>query len=185
MGVTRGKKRRQAKTPVRAVRTGRTQALSHLDARGHARMVDVSAKEATAREAVARGEVRARAATLRRITTGRVPKGDVLAAARLAGIMAAKRTPDLVPLCHPLPLSAVEVDVVPDREESCVRIESRVRLVGKTGVEMEALLAVTVAALTVYDMCKAIDREMTIESVRLVRKTGGKSGTFTRRGEPI
>jgi len=185
MGVTRGKKSRKVKTPVAPVGTGQKRTLSHLDSRGHARMVDVSAKKATAREAVARGEVRARTATLRRITTGRVPKGDVLAAARLAGIMAAKRTPDLVPLCHPLPLSAVEVEVVPDPKRGCVRIESRVRLVGKTGVEMEALLAVAVAALTVYDMCKAIDREMTIEAVGLVHKAGGKSGTFTRPGEPI
>ena len=168
---------------VMEVATGKKPALSHIDSRGRARMVDVSAKPVTAREAVARARVRTRASTVRRITAGRVEKGDVLAAARIAGIMAAKRTPELVPLCHPLALTAVEVDVVPDVEGACVEVESRVRLVGKTGAEMEALVAVTVAALTIYDMCKSIDRGMTIEAVRLVRKSGGKSGTFIRRGE--
>jgi cyclic pyranopterin phosphate synthase len=170
---------------VSSSRTVKKRTLSHLDSRGRARMVDVSAKPATAREAVARAQVRARASTIRHVTAGRVPKGDVLAAARLAGIMAAKRTPELVPLCHPLPLTAVEVDVVPDIKGGSIQIESRVRLVGRTGVEMEALVAASVAALTVYDMCKSMDREMTIEAVRLVRKTGGKSGTFTRRGERV
>lgn len=146
-------------------------------------MVDVSGKPATAREAIARAEVRMRATTLRRIAVGSMPKGDVLAAARLAGIMAAKRTPDLIPLCHPLPLAAVEIDVVPDASAGCVRLESRVRLLAQTGAEMEALVAVAVAALTLYDMCKAVDREMVIDAVRLVHKSGGKSGTFTRRGE--
>ncbi len=146
-------------------------------------MVDVGAKPETAREAVARAQVRMQAATVRRIAAGSLPKGDVLAAARIAGIMAAKRTPELVPLCHPLPLTAVEVDVDPDVRARCVRIESRVRLVGRTGAEMEALMAAAVAALTLYDMCKAVDREMVIDRVRLVYKTGGKSGTFTRRRE--
>ena len=181
--VSRQNKGQRTMPRVPSVRTAKRRTLSHLDSRGRARMVDVSAKPATAREAVARAQVRARAATLRHITAGRVPKGDVLAAARLAGIMAAKRTPELIPLCHPLLLTAVEVDVVPDPNGGCVKIESRVRVVGKTGVEMEALVAVAVAALTVYDMCKSIDREMTIEAVRLVRKAGGKSGTFMRRGE--
>lgn len=159
--------------------------LTHLDERGHARMVDVSAKPATHREAIARAEVRMRLTTLRRITAGTMPKGDVLAAARLAGVMAAKRTSDLIPLCHPLPLAAVEVEVVPDAPARRVRLESRVRLVGQTGAEMEALVAVSVAALTLYDMCKAVDREMTIDAVRLVHKSGGKSGSFTRRGERL
>jgi cyclic pyranopterin phosphate synthase len=146
-------------------------------------MVDVSSKPATAREAIARAEVRMRAATLRRIATGRLPKGDVLAAARLAGIMAAKRTPELIPLCHPLAVAAVDIDAVADTKGRCVRLESRVRLVGTTGAEMEALVAVAVAALTIYDMCKAVDREMVVDRVRLVRKSGGKSGTFVRRRE--
>ena len=146
-------------------------------------MVDVSAKAVTAREAVARGEVAMRPATLAMIAAGRVPKGDVLAVARLAGVMAAKRTADLVPLCHPLPLSHVDVTLEPDPAASRVRIESRVRVEARTGVEMEALTAVAVAGLTLYDMCKAVDREMTIGAIRLVEKRGGKSGTFVRRGE--
>ena len=180
---SRRKKGERTMRRVSSVRTPKRLTLSHLDARGRARMVDVSSKPETAREAVARAQVRARAATIRHIKAGRVPKGDVLAVARLAGIMAAKRTPELIPLCHSLPLTTVEVDVVPDPKGGCVRIESRVRVVGKTGVEMEALVAVAVAALAVYDMCKSIDREMTIEAVRLVRKAGGRSGTFTRGGE--
>jgi cyclic pyranopterin phosphate synthase len=144
-------------------------------------MVDVSAKTITAREAVARGEVGMRAETLAHIAAGTLPKGDVLGTARLAGVMAAKRTADLIPLCHPLSLSYVHVELTPDPEHARVRIESRVRVDARTGVEMEALTAVTVAALTLYDMCKAIDREMTIGNVRLVRKTGGRSGTFVRR----
>ena len=147
-------------------------------------MVDVSAKAVTVREAVARGEVTMRAATLALIAAGKLPKGDVIAVARLAGIMAAKRTSDLVPLCHPLPLTRIDVELVPDREAACVRIESRVRVAAQTGVEMEALTAVAVAGLTLYDMCKAVDREMTIGGIRLVRKSGGRSGTFVRAGEP-
>ena len=157
--------------------------LTHLDRRGRARMVDVSTKAITRREAVARGEVTMRPETLAQIAAGTLPKGDVLAVARLAGIMAAKRTADLVPLCHPLPLSHVDVELTPDAAGARVRIESRVLVEARTGVEMEALTAVTVAGLTLYDMCKAIDREMTIGAVRLVRKTGGRSGTFVRRGE--
>jgi cyclic pyranopterin phosphate synthase len=147
-------------------------------------MVDVSPKAVTVREAVARGEVTMAPATLRMIAAGTVPKGDVLAVARLAGIMAAKRTADLIPLCHPLPLSHVDVELKPDPRGACVAIEARVRVDARTGVEMEALTAVAVAGLTLYDMCKAVDREMTIGAVRLVRKSGGRSGTFLRAGEP-
>jgi cyclic pyranopterin phosphate synthase len=166
-----------------ARRTRPARRLTHLDARGQARMVDVGAKPDTAREAVARGEVRMRAATVCLIAARRIPKGDVLALARVAGIMAAKRTPDLVPLCHPLPLTGIEVEAIPDPAGGRVRLEARVRLVGKTGAEMEALVAVAVAALTIYDMCKAVDREMVVGEVRLVRKSGGKSGTFVRPGK--
>jgi cyclic pyranopterin phosphate synthase len=146
-------------------------------------MVDVGPKPATAREAVARGAVHMRPATLRLIASGATPKGDVIAAARLAGILAAKRTAELIPLCHPLALDAIDVDVTLDRRASCARLEARVRLVAKTGAEMEALVAVAVAALTLYDMCKAVDRAMVIDAIRLVRKAGGTSGTFTRAGE--
>ncbi len=150
--------------------------LSHLDERGRARMVDISAKADTAREALARGSVRMRPETLALILSGGVDKGDVIATARLAGIMAAKRTHELIPLCHPLLLTDIEVAITPDEAQSALEIEAMVRTTGKTGVEMEALTAVSVAALTVYDMCKAVDRGMRIESVRLARKSGGKSG---------
>jgi len=146
-------------------------------------MVDVSGKAVTERDAVARGEVTMRPATLELIAAGTMPKGDVLTVAKLAGIMAAKRTADLVPLCHPLPLTHVDVTLVPDRAGSRVTIESRVRVAARTGVEMEALTAVAVAGLTLYDMCKAVDREMTIGAIRLVEKRGGRSGTFVRRSE--
>jgi len=146
-------------------------------------MVDVSAKAVTHREAIARGEVTMRADTLARIAAGTLPKGDVLAVARLAGIMAAKRTAELVPLCHPLPLSHVDVELTPDPDGPRVLIESRVAVDARTGVEMEALTAVAVAALTLYDMCKAVDREMTLGAMRLVEKRGGRSGAFVRRGE--
>jgi cyclic pyranopterin phosphate synthase len=146
-------------------------------------MVDVSEKAVTRREAVARGEVTMQATTLARIAAGTLPKGDVLAVARLAGIMAAKRTAELIPLCHPLPLSHVDVVLTPDPTGGRVRIEGRVRVEARTGVEMEALTAVAVAGLALYDMCKAVDREMTLGAVRLVRKQGGRSGTFVRRGE--
>jgi len=146
-------------------------------------MVDVSAKAVTGREAVARGEVVMRPETLAMIAAGTLPKGDVLAVAKLAGIMAAKRTADLVPLCHPLPLSHVDVTLRPDPDRSRVVIEGRARVDARTGVEMEALTAVAVAGLTLYDMCKAVDREMVIGAIRLVEKRGGKSGPFVRRGE--
>jgi cyclic pyranopterin phosphate synthase len=144
-------------------------------------MVDVSAKPVTEREAVARGEVAMQPATLALITSGGLPKGDVLAVAKLAGIMAAKRTSDLVPLCHPLPLTYVDVSLVPDKPGARDVIESRVRVGSRTGVEMEALTAVAVAGLTLYDMCKAVDREMTIGKIRLVEKRGGRSGHFISR----
>jgi cyclic pyranopterin phosphate synthase len=147
-------------------------------------MVDVSPKRVTAREAVARGEVCMRPATLRLIAAGALPKGDVLGVARLAGIMAAKRTAELIPLCHPLPLAHVDVELRPDRPGARIVIESRVRVGARTGVEMEALTAVAVAGLALYDMCKAVDREMTVGAIRLVRKTGGRSGAWVRRGEP-
>jgi cyclic pyranopterin phosphate synthase len=146
-------------------------------------MVDVSAKAVTAREAVACGEVTMRPATLALVASGRMPKGDVLAVAKLAGIMAAKRTADLIPLCHPLPLAHVDVTLEPDPDGSRVLIESRVRVEARTGVEMEALTAVAVAGLTLYDMCKAVDREMTIGAIRLLEKRGGRSGTFVRRAD--
>jgi cyclic pyranopterin monophosphate synthase len=159
--------------------------LSHLDAEGRARMVDVGAKPISARECVARGEVRMAEATLARIVEDRLPKGDVLATARLAGIQAAKRTHEWIPLAHALALDAVEVrfEPVPAAGEACLRIEARVRAQARTGVEMEALVAVSAAALTLYDMCKAVDRGLRIEAVRLVSKRGGKSGVWLRAGE--
>jgi cyclic pyranopterin phosphate synthase len=158
--------------------------LTHLDEQGRARMVDVADKPVTHRVCVARGEVHMAPATLERVTEGSLPKGDVLAAARIAGIQAAKRTGELIPLCHPLPLDGVELELLADPGRSCVAIEARVRVHGRTGVEMEALVAVSVAGLTIYDMCKAIDRGMTVDGVRLVRKSGGKSGEWKRSGEP-
>ena len=155
--------------------------LTHLDKEGKAKMVDVSEKEMTLREAVARGRVCMKPATVRMILDKTVPKGDVVATARIAGIMAAKRTGDLVPLCHPLNLTSVAVEITVDEKNSLVNIESKVRIVCRTGVEMEALTAVSVAALTIYDMCKAVDREMTISDIMLMEKRGGRSGEFKRR----
>jgi len=151
-------------------------ALTHLDEQGRAAMVDVGAKQPTAREAIAKGAVLMKPETLALITAGRIEKGDVFATARLAGIMAAKQTPQLIPLCHPLPISYAGVDLEPDERQSAVLITATVRTKAQTGVEMEALTAVSVAALTIYDMCKAVDRGMRIQEVRLVRKSGGKSG---------
>ena len=155
--------------------------FSHLDAEGKAVMVDVSGKEVTERTATARGMVSMAPETVRKIVAGGVAKGDVLTVARLAGIMAAKRTADLIPLCHPLALTAIDVDLRCDEERNVVDIEATCRLAGKTGVEMEALTAVSVAALTIYDMCKAVDRGMRIGEIRLVHKSGGRSGTFEAR----
>ncbi len=148
--------------------------LTHLDDAGRPRMVDISAKGETWREAVAKGRIWLLPQTLQLIATGQVAKGDVMATARLAGIMAAKRTPELIPLCHPIPLTDVEVEVTP--LEDGLEITATVRTVARTGVEMEALVAVAVAALTVYDMVKAVDRGARIGDIRLVRKSGGKSG---------
>ena len=152
--------------------------LTHIDDQGNAVMVDVGDKEATARTATAEGRIRMQAETLRRITEGTVKKGDVLTIAQLAGIMGAKRTPDLIPLCHPLSLTSVKVFLAPEPDGSSIRITATCKLEGRTGVEMEALTAVSVAALTVYDMVKAIDRSMVIEGIRLVHKAGGRSGDF-------
>jgi len=151
------------------------QSLSHLDEQGRARMVDVGAKADTAREAVARGLVIMKPETLKLVAEGGISKGEVLSVARVAGIMAAKNTPHLVPMCHPLLLTHVEVDLRLDPDLNAIEITATVRTTGKTGVEMEALTAVSGSALTVYDMCKAVDKAMRIEKVRLVRKTGGKS----------
>jgi cyclic pyranopterin monophosphate synthase len=155
------------------------QRLSHIDARGRVRMVDVGDKPVTAREAVARGEITMSAAALRLIRRGEVAKGDPLQAARLAGIMAAKQTASLIPLCHPLPLTYADVELTSTRRGYL--IEARVRTTSQTGVEMEALTAVSIAALTIYDMMKAVDREMVIGSICLVEKQGGRSGRYTRR----
>ena len=154
-----------------------TQTLTHFDAAGHAMMVDVGAKPETARAATAKARVVMQPETLRMIVDGAAAKGDVFGVARLAGIMAAKRTADLIPLCHPLPLSAVTVDLAADGTDA-VAITASVRTTGRTGVEMEALTAASIAALTVYDMCKAVDRGMRVESLRVVAKSGGKSGDF-------
>jgi len=153
--------------------------LSHLDEQGNARMVDVSAKVETLRKAVASAFVRMKPETLALIQAGGVEKGDVFATARIAGIMAAKRTPELIPLCHPIPLTFVSVELAAVPPDG-VRITATVEAMYKTGVEMEALTAASVAALTVYDMCKAVDRSMQIEQVRLEHKSGGKSGTYQR-----
>ncbi|MCG8360733.1 MAG: cyclic pyranopterin monophosphate synthase MoaC [Kiloniellales bacterium] len=152
--------------------------FTHFDAEGKAVMVDVSAKAETARLAVAKGTIEMAPETLALIQAGGVAKGDVLSVARLAGIMGAKRTPDLIPLCHPLALSSVSVDLTPEPARNAIEITATCKITGKTGVEMEALTAVSVAALTVYDMCKAVDRSMRIGEIRLVHKSGGKSGTF-------
>jgi cyclic pyranopterin phosphate synthase len=156
--------------------------LTHLDSAGNARMVDVGDKPSTARLAVAAGCVRMERETLALLLEGGSPKGDVLAVARIAGIQAAKRTDTLIPLCHSLGLDSVAVDFRPDDALPGIHIEASCRVLGRTGVEMEALTAVTVAALTIYDMCKAVDRAMVIEDIRLLRKEGGRSGSWRRDG---
>ncbi|HEU4342813.1 MAG TPA: cyclic pyranopterin monophosphate synthase MoaC [Candidatus Binatia bacterium] len=155
--------------------------LSHLDEHGRAKMVDVSEKAVTSRIAIARGTVRMRPETLALIMERKVEKGDVFSVARVAGIMAAKKTPELIPMCHPLPITSVDIDLQPNENPARVDIEAIVRVDGKTGVEMEAMTAVSIAGLTIYDMCKAVDREMAIGEIRLVKKSGGKSGTFVRK----
>jgi cyclic pyranopterin phosphate synthase len=154
--------------------------LSHLNEAGEARMVDVSGKAVTERSASAEGFIAMAPETLDLILAGDAPKGDVLATARVAGIMAAKRTHELIPLCHPLPLTQVTVDFTPSRDPAGLRVEATAKIEGKTGVEMEALTAVSIACLTVYDMVKAVDRGVEFSAIRLIEKTGGRSGTFRR-----
>jgi cyclic pyranopterin phosphate synthase len=154
---------------------------THVDAQGRARMVDVGAKDPTARQAVARGCVYMQPTTLQAIVAQQVAKGDVLQVARIAGIMAAKQTSSLIPMCHPLEITSVEVDLTPDAEASRVCIEAWVRNIGRTGVEMEALTAVAVAGLTVYDMCKSLDRGMRLSEIELLHKSGGKRGVYAHR----
>jgi cyclic pyranopterin phosphate synthase len=155
--------------------------LTHFDDQGAARMVDVSGKEKTAREAVAEGRITMLPETLSLILDHKVSKGDVFGVARIAGIMAAKKTAELIPLCHPIALTSIEIAFEPDHAGSCVHIRATARTTESTGVEMEALTAVTAAGLTIYDMCKSVDRSMVITEVRLMKKTGGKSGTFERK----
>ena len=154
--------------------------LTHLNKHGEAHMVDVGAKPVTEREAVAEGTIRMRAETLALILEGGHKKGDVLAVARVAGIMAAKKTAELIPLCHPIQITAIEVELTPREQESAVQARATVRTQSQTGVEMEALTAVEIALLTIYDMCKAVDREMTLTDIRLLSKSGGRSGDWSR-----
>ena len=156
----------------------RVSRLTHIGPRGEARMVDISAKAVTDRVAIAEGHVAMAPQTLAMVLAGDAKKGDVLAAARIAGIMGAKRTHELIPLCHPLPISKISLDIEPDRKKSRINVRATVNVSGKTGVEMEALTAVTVACLTIYDMVKATERGMRIEGIRLVEKRGGKSGHY-------
>ena len=154
--------------------------FTHIDSEGRVRMVDVSEKPPTLRTALATGAIFMKPATLDLIVHQAVKKGNVLETARIAGVMAAKRTADMIPMCHPLNITHVQIDFFPDQKKSSICIEAIVRIVHQTGVEMEALSAVAVAALTIYDMCKSYDREMTISDIRLLKKSGGKSGTFVR-----
>lgn len=155
--------------------------FTHIDKQGHVRMVDVTDKEPTSRLAVAQGVVAMNPATFAMIENQTVKKGNVLEAARIAGIMAAKKTSELIPLCHPLNITHIQVDFFPDKDAGSIRIEASVRIAGQTGVEMEALTAVSIAALTIYDMCKSYDREMTISNIFLLEKSGGKGGAFVSK----
>jgi cyclic pyranopterin monophosphate synthase len=163
-------------------REDKVRKLTHFDEHGKAIMVDVSKKDETLREATACGSISMKPETFRLIMDKKITKGDVLGAARIAGIMGAKRTPDIIPLCHPIPITSVHVDFFPVKEKNRIDIKATVKIKGKTGVEMEAFTAVAVAALTIYDMCKAVDRGMTISDVHLVKKSGGKSGRFSWKG---
>jgi cyclic pyranopterin phosphate synthase len=154
--------------------------FTHIDNDGRVRMVDVTEKKATVRAAVAGGVIHMNPQTFNLIQNQRVKKGNVLETARIAGIMAAKKTAELIPMCHPLNITHIQVDFIPDTSENCIGIEATVRAVDQTGVEMEALTAVSAAALTIYDMCKSYDKEMTISKIQLLKKSGGKSGTFSR-----
>ena len=158
--------------------------LTHFDKTGRARMVDVSKKRDTLREAVVRGSISMDQKTFKSIMSGKIAKGDVLAVAKVAGIMAAKKTSEIIPMCHPLNLSHVEINLFPFEKESRIEIEAKVRIKAQTGVEMEGFVAVAAAGLTIYDMCKAIDRGMTLSNIHLVKKTGGKSGTYTSKNLP-
>ena len=155
--------------------------FTHIDDKGRVRMVDVTAKKATVRRAVAEGVIYMNPKTFGLIQNQRVQKGNVLETARIGGIMAAKKTSELIPMCHPLNITHIQIDFFPDTSENCIGIKAAVRAVDQTGVEMEAITAVSVAALTIYDMCKSYDREMTISKIQLLRKSGGKSGTFRRK----
>ena len=155
--------------------------LTHFDKQGRAKMVDVSKKKETSREAVVRGSILMKPQTFKRIMSGKIEKGDVFAVARVAGIMAAKKTAEIIPMCHPLNPSHIEINFSPMEKESRIDIESRVKIKAQTGVEMEALVAVSVAGMAIYDMCKAIDRGMTLTNIRLIMKKGGKSGTYAVR----
>ena len=155
--------------------------LTHFDESGRSRMVDVSSKQETLRSATATATVTMKQETFQRIMDRTIEKGDVLGVAQVAGIMAAKKTGELIPMCHPLNITSVSMDFSPNEELSQIEIQATAKLMGKTGVEMEALVAVSCAALTVYDMCKAVDREMTVSDIKLLKKSGGKSGTFQRR----
>ncbi|MFU0825092.1 cyclic pyranopterin monophosphate synthase MoaC [Clostridium sp.] len=159
--------------------------FTHFNENGKARMVDVGEKNDTKRVAVARGTVRMNKETLIKVKEGQMKKGDVLAVAQVAGIMGAKRTSDVIPMCHNILINGVDLNFKIDEDNSAINIEAEARTTGKTGVEMEALTAVSIAALTIYDMCKAIDKGMVIDNIRLVKKTGGKSGEFIRKGEEI
>ncbi|MBZ4646003.1 MAG: molybdenum cofactor biosynthesis protein [Clostridia bacterium] len=154
--------------------------LTHIDEKGNARMVDVSGKDAGLREAVAIGKIYMKSETAATVSEGTLPKGDVLATARIAGIMAAKRTSELIPMCHQVPLDSVKVELFVNENGNCIDIKATVRCTWKTGVEMEALTAVSAAALTVYDMCKAVDKEMVIGDIMLIKKSGGKSGDYMK-----
>lgn len=154
--------------------------LTHVDEKGRARMVDVTDKSSTLREAVARGTVLMKKETFRLIRGNGIQKGDVLGVARVAGIMAAKKASEIIPLCHPLSITSAQIEFRPQARKHCIIIEARVKTTGQTGVEMEALTAVAASALTIYDMCKAVDREMTITGIMLIEKSGGKSGSFRR-----
>ncbi len=155
--------------------------FTHIDDAGRVRMVDVTAKKPTVRTAVADGVIQMNAKTLDLIRSHKVKKGNVLETARIAGVMAAKKTADLIPMCHPLNVTHIQVDFSPDTDASCIRIEATVRAIDQTGVEMEAITAVSVAALTIYDMCKSHDKGMTISNIQLLKKSGGKSGTYSRK----
>ncbi|MBF0554148.1 MAG: cyclic pyranopterin monophosphate synthase MoaC [Nitrospirae bacterium] len=155
--------------------------LTHIDELGNARMVDVTEKASTRREAVAAGSIAMAAATLSLVKTGGLPKGDVLSTARIAGIMGAKQTSNLIPMCHPITITSVKIEFLIDDENNSIEAVATVKTVGQTGVEMEAITAVTTALLTIYDMCKAVDKEMELTGIMLIKKTGGKSGSFERR----